>query len=543
MRNKNETVTLKITDLNNLGSGVGRDTDGVVVFASGAVTGDTVEAKIIKVNKSYCVARLERIIEPSVYRIQTPVCTAPQSCGGCVYRNVTRECELEMKRSYVESLFIKAGLSDVKVFPVITAGERTGYRNKAQYPVRQTKAGIKAGFFANKTHSVVSADKCALEPDIFADIVKYVCEFAERYSISAYDEQSGRGILRHIYLRMGNVSGEVMLCLVVNADTLPHSDKLISEVRERFPQITSLMLNINKRNTNVVTGDKYITIDGNPYIEDTLCGLSFRISPDSFWQVNHDGAELLYRAARERAQLDGEQNVLDLYCGTGTIGLSMAKYAKHITGVEIVGAAVECAKFNATRNGIDNADFYCADASDTESIIPREKKYDVVILDPPRKGSTPELIEYIARENIEKVVYISCGPDTLARDCALFRKLGYTVGDVQPVDMFPMTGHVETVVLLSRRIPKDYLEVNVELDDDFLTKAESKGTYDQIKQYIFEKYQIKVSSLYIAQVKEACGIKERENYNHSKKEDSKQPKVPEDKRKIIMEALQYFKMI
>lgn len=448
---KNDIVTLTVTDLNNLGYGVGRLGDGCVVFVAGGVTGDTVEARIIKVAPSYLVARLERIITPSPYRLAEPICGAPQSCGGCVYRNVTRECELEMKRAYVESLFVKAGLPSVNVLPVATAGERIGYRNKAQYPVRMTKAGIKAGFFASKTHNVVSSDRCMLEPEIFASLVDFVCDFADRHGISAYDETSGKGILRHIYLRMGKISGQIMLCLVINSETFPCADLLVAEVRERFADVVSIMLNINRKNTNVVTGDRYVTLYGESYIEDELCGIRFRISPDSFWQVNHDGAELLYRTARELTELDGEQSLLDLYCGTGTIGLSMARYARRVTGVEIVPAAVECARLNASVNGIENAEFYCADASATESIIPPGQSYNAAILDPPRKGTTRELIEYISRAGINKVIYISCGPDTLARDCTIFKELGYEIGDVHPVDMFPLTGHVECVVLLSRK--------------------------------------------------------------------------------------------
>ena len=449
-RTKNEKITLDIIDMNNLGAGVGKLDDGAVVFVNGAVVGDRVEAKIIKIGKSFYVARLERILSASSVRTERDFCAAPQSCGGCVYRNLTRESELEMKKSYIEGVFLKAGLADVEILPVIAPSAREGYRNKAQYPVRATKNRIKAGFFANKTHSIVSDGHCMLEPEIFSEIIDFVCEFAENHGITAYDEESGKGILRHIYLRQGQISGEIMLCLVINADTLPHSDKLKELTAKRFPSVTSLLININKKNTNVVTGEKYVTLAGNRYIEDILCSLRFRITPESFWQVNRDGAQALYSLAKELAELDGSQNILDLYCGTGTIGLSMADSSSSVTGVEIVQGAVECAKINAQLNGIENAEFYCADASETESIIPKDKQYDVVILDPPRKGTTEELIDYIAKRNINKVVYISCAPDTLARDCVYFKKLGYTVGKVQPVDMFPVTGHVESVVCLTR---------------------------------------------------------------------------------------------
>ena len=451
---KNDIIKLEIVDMNNLGAGVGK-IDGAVVFVNGAVTGDVVEAKIIKVTKNYYVARVHRIVTPSPNRTLVPFCEAPESCGGCVYRHLTRESELEMKKNHIEGLFKKAGLPEINILPVLEVSLRYGYRNKAQYPVAQTKDGVKAGFYASKTHSVVSSAHCSLEPDIFGDIVTAVCNFATKYNISVYDEESGRGLLRHIYLRMGQVSGEVMLCLVINGEKLPHADKFVPYITSKFKGIVSLLLNVNKKNTNVVLGDKYINLYGRDYIEDILCGLKFRISPESFWQVNRDGAEKLYECAKNLASLTGNENLLDLYCGTGTIGLSMARSAKWVTGVEIVEGAVECAKVNAKINNIQNADFYCADASKTESIIPADREYDVVILDPPRKGTTEELISYIAKRNIGRVVYISCGPDTLARDVATFKKYGYVAGDVQPVDMFPVTGHIESVVSLTRRFDNE----------------------------------------------------------------------------------------
>lgn len=447
--NKNDIIVLDIIDMNNLGAGVGK-IDGAVIFVQGAVTGDRVECKIIKVTKNYYVAKLLSVLEKSANRSDDEFCSAPQSCGGCVYRNLTRKSELEMKRAYLEGLFKKAGLSDINILPVMEVSPRGKYRNKAQYPVRATKDGIRAGFFANKTHSIVSSVHCALEPDIFGDIVSAVCDFVTENGITAYDEESGRGILRHIYLRRGEISGEIMLCLVINADKFPASEGLCDFVKAKFPEVTTLLLNVNKKNTNVILGDKYINLFGKGYIEDTLCGLKFRVSPESFWQVNRQGAEALYNCAREIAELKGNENLLDLYCGTGTIGLSMAKYVRSVTGVEIVEGAVKNAKINAEINGIVNADFYCADATKTESIVPDDKNYDVVILDPPRKGTTEELISYIAKRDIKRVVYISCGPDTLARDVAIFRKYGYGCGSIQPVDMFPTTGHVECVVAINK---------------------------------------------------------------------------------------------
>ncbi len=454
---KNEIYTLNIEEINNLGSGVSHLPDsGIVVFINGAVTGDTVEAKLIKVNKTYCVARLERLIVHSPIRVGEAFCQAPLSCGGCVYRHITYEHELQLKKSYVKHAFIKAGLPDVEVEDVKSTGQIKGYRNKAQYPVGSGKSGIEAGFYAGKTHNIVKADCCALQPDIFGDILRFLCDFATDNGISAYDEESGKGLLRHVYIRRGDKTGEIMLCLVLNGGELPCREMLVGSVTERFTDIKSILLNFNTKNTNVILGKEFKCIYGTPYIEDILCGKRFRISAGSFYQVNHDGCELLYNTAAEKAEFKGGENVYDLYCGIGTIGLSMSDKVGKIIGIEIVPEAVECAKLNARLNGVGNAFYYCGDASSAEKMLGSAKAEigdvtpDVVILDPPRKGSTVELLEYIARSGVPKILYISCDPDTLARDCAVLSRLEYRIGTVTPVDMFPRTGHVETVVLLSR---------------------------------------------------------------------------------------------
>ncbi len=453
---KNDICRVLITDLNNLGSGVGRLDDGRVIFVRGAVTGDVVEAKIIKVNSKFYVGRLERIIEPSQNRTEKKLCDAPESCGGCIYRHITYKHELELKQNYVENAFRKVGLPDVKVEAVANTGEVSGYRNKAQFPVRNVKGKPTAGFFAVKTHDLIPVSACALQPQVFSDIAHTVCDMAQESGISAYDEESGRGVLRHIYIRFGEATGEIMICLVLNEICRAINADFAEALVKRFPQTVSVMLNYNRRITNEILGDEYECLYGREYIEDTLCGVRFRITADSFWQVNHKGAELLYSLARERADMRGG-TLLDLYCGTGSIGLTMAKDADRLVGIEIVERAVECAKVNAEQNGIENAEFYCGDASDSEGIIASAEKQtgridaDVVVLDPPRKGSTPELINYIAARKIPRIVYVSCDPDTLARDCKLFSELGYEIGTVTPVDMFPRTGHVESVVCLTRK--------------------------------------------------------------------------------------------
>lgn len=455
---KNEIYTLKIEEINNLGAGVSHLPDsGIVVFINGAVTGDLVEAKLIKVNKTYCVARLENIIEPSALRLAEPFCTAPLSCGGCVYRHITYEHELELKKSYVKHAFIKAGLPDTQIEDVKTTGQIKGYRNKAQYPVGNSKDRIVAGFYAGKTHNIVKADSCSLQPEFFGDILRFVCDFATKNGISAYDEESGKGLLRHVYIRHGKCTDEIMLCLVLNGTSLPLEVDFVDQITGRFEQIKSIMLNVNQKNTNVVLGRDFRCIFGKPHIEDVLCGKRFRISAGSFYQVNHDGCELLYNTALDKAEFEGGETVYDLYCGIGTIGLSMSDNVGKIVGIEIVDEAVECAKLNAKLNGVENAFYFCGDASSAEKMLESAKAElgdaipDAVILDPPRKGSTPELLEYISRLGVEKILYISCDPDTLARDCAILHRLGYDIGTVTPVDMFPRTGHCECVVKISRK--------------------------------------------------------------------------------------------
>ena len=449
--NKGDVLTLNITDLNNLGCGVARAEDGRVVFIKGAVSGDVIRAKLIKVNKSFCVGRLEEILTPSPHRTQHDPCTAPLACGGCIYRAITYEHELTLKRSYVENAFRKAGLPHVTVLPVRSAGRCFGYRNKAQYPFAKARDGIRAGFFATRSHDVIPADGCMIQHEAFAPIVRFVCDFATRAGWSVYDEETRGGLLRHLYLRIGERTGQIMVCLVINGTSLPCEESFVSALREAFPALTSVMLNTNTENTNVILGKEFRLLRGTPYIEDELCGLRFRLAPDAFYQVNREGAELLYGLAAEAAELTGEEILMDLYCGTGTIGLSMARKARKLCGVEIIPAAVECARENAARNGVKNAEFLCADAGDPENILTAAggTRPDVVVIDPPRKGSTRALVECLASLEIPKIVYVSCDPDTLARDCAWFAEVGYEIGEVRPVDMFPRTGHVENVVRLT----------------------------------------------------------------------------------------------
>lgn len=460
---KNDIVTLRIEEINNLGSGVGHLPDGRVVFVRGTATGDELTVKIIKVASSYLVGRPMEYTARSPYRTE-PDCAAYPACGGCVYRHITYEHELDIKKSYVKAAFCKAGLPEVVVQDVRTTGEVAGYRNKAQYPVGNSENGMIAGFYADHTHRILPTEHCALQPPVFSAIVRDVCDFCTRHGIRAYDETDGTGLLRHIYLREGRVSGEVLLCLVICGEEFPHADALCAELTAAHPSLVGILLNHNLKNTNVVLGERYTLLHGKDTMRDTLCSRSFDVSPASFYQVNHDAAELLYGIARERAALSGKETLLDLYCGIGTIGLSMADGCARLVGIEIVPEAVENAKENARRNGMDNALFFRGDVGDDGNVsgLLSEAEaalgtldVDVAIIDPPRKGTTPALIALLAERKINRVVYVSCDVDTLARDCAIFKQHGYAIGEVTPVDLFPRTGHVESVVCLTRGLDVD----------------------------------------------------------------------------------------
>ena len=453
---KNDVLTLTVEDITNLGFGVARH-EGEVIFISDTVPGDVAEAKIIKLASSYAVARCERLITPSGARTSSR-CDVT-GCKSCAYKLLSYRDELELKAEGVRNIFKKAGLAEVRVAEIIGSPIECAYRNKAQYPIARTRdGGYAIGFFAPKSHRVTEAAHCPLAPSEFGEINEELRDFFARHDVSVYDEERGEGLLRHIYLRRGEVSGEILLTVVINGKTLPHSDELVEKICEKFPSVVGILININTKNTNVILSDEYITLYGRDYIFDTLAGVELKITAPSFYQVNHECAELLYAKARELAAPKETDLVLDLYCGAGSIGLSMAREAREVIGIEIVESAVECAKFNAEHNGIQHASFYSGDAKDTARLLERAEaarggkiEPNIVILDPPRAGSSEELIRHVAINLVpEKVVYISCNPQTLARDIVIFKSLGYTADEVTPVDMFPGTGHVESVVCLTR---------------------------------------------------------------------------------------------
>ncbi len=449
---KNQVYQVKIIDINNLGFGVCK-IDGMSVFVADTVTGDEAEIKIIKAAKTYGVGICTHLITPSQLRVEGG-CPASGRCGGCVYQKISYENELALKRKNVEFSLKKAGATGITVGEVLHTGITRGYRNKAQYPVGTSRDGKTViGFYAAKSHHIipVSDSHCMLQPEIFTDIVRHTTSFCDRYGISAYDESTGKGCLRHLYLRHAEATGEVTVCLVINASIFPHMEDYIASLTAAFPRVVCICTSENTKQTNVILGDGVTLLYGKPYMEDILCGKRFRISPLAFYQVNRRAAELLYNTAKEMLELQTGETLLDLYCGIGTIGLSVATPETPLIGIEIIPEAIEDAKINAMENGMPHAKFYAGDASDAERILANEHRHaDAVIVDPPRKGLTSAVIDYLGKLAPSRIVYISCDPDTLARDIVRFREIGYTTDFVQPVDLFSRTGHCECVTRLRK---------------------------------------------------------------------------------------------
>ncbi len=542
MPNKNEIVTIEITDITLEGMGVGKTEEGYVLFVPGTAPGDVIRAKILKPLASYGYAKTEEILTPSPDRIEVD-CPVFAKCGGCVFRHISYEKELEIKKNTVDAQFERIGGLSVRCDGITASPQSVGYRNKAQFPVGRDEKGLYFGFFAPHSHRIIKCENCALHPAFYEDILAAIKKWGDRYGISAYDEETKKGLLRHVYIRDGRQSGEIIVCLVATGNT-PKTKELTAALLAANPKIVGIVLCVNKKEGNEILSDNFRVLYGKGYMTDTLCGVEFDISPRSFYQVNHDGAEALYGIAAEYAGLTGDETVIDLYCGTGTIGLSMASRAGKLIGIEIIPDAVKNAAANATRAGIENAEFICADAGKAAlELASRGIKPEVIIVDPPRKGLSDDVITAIADMSPERVVMISCNSATAARDAKKLGEVGYTATKMRAVDMFARTGHVETVCLLSKLNAKQHIEINLDMDELDLTDAEKKATYQEIKDYVLEHSGLKVSSLYIAQVKQKCGIIERENYNKPKSEDAKQPQCPPDKEKAIKEALKHFGMI
>ena len=475
-------------------------------------------------------------------RKQKSLCPVSKKCGGCQLLDMPYSQQLTLKKKQLEETL--KGIC--KVQTVIGMEQPFHYRNKVHAVFdRDRRGNIISGIYQENTHIVVPVEKCLIEDEKADEIIGTIRGMLKSFKIRTYDEDTGYGLLRHVLIRKGFQSGEIMVVLVTASPVFPSKNNFIKALRERHPEITTIVQNINGRGTSMVLGDREQVLYGKGYITDQLCGCTFRISSKSFYQVNPVQTEKLYNLAIELAGLTGKETVLDAYCGIGTIGIIASRKAGQVIGVELNQDAVRDAVNNAKLNQISNIRFYCNDAGRfMVNMAERGDRADVVIMDPPRSGSTEEFMDSIKKMGADKLVYISCNPETLARDLRYMKNLGYRVdGNAVGVDMFAETYHVETVVLLSKLNTKQHIEVELNLDELDLTAAESKATYDEIKAYVLEKHGLKVSSLYISQVKRKCGLDVGQNYNLSKKEDAKVPQCPPEKEAAIMEALKYFQMI
>jgi len=538
MPKKNDIVRLTIERCGLAGEGISH-LDGQVVFVSGGIPGEVCDVQLLKVGKTAIWGRVHALVDGSPARVAAD-CPYYPKCGGCQFRHMRYSAELEAKRRRVEDALRRIGGVDLPVSEILGAENTLRYRNKVQLPVAP---GPRIGFFRARSHDVVNVEDCLLQPETASALRRAVLAWMLEWGVPAYEEETHTGLLRHLYLRFSRT--QVLCCLVVNsAKPLPGEEALVSALRAAAPGLAGVAVSVNQERTNVVLGRELRSLWGHPWLDDTLCGLTFRISVPSFYQVNRDQAEVLYEQALAFAGLTGHELVLDLYCGIGTISLVMARRAGKVIGAEIVPSAVTDAKANAARNGITNADFLCGDAGTAaQHLAMQGLRPDVICVDPPRKGLSAEVCDAIADMAPARVVYVSCDPATLARDVRRLHESGYRPEKAVAVDMFPRTAHVETVCLLSKLNVKHHIEVEITMDELDLTAAESKATYDEIKAYVLEKFGFKVSQLYIAQIKRKCGIIERKNYYQSKKEDAKVPKCPPEKEAAIMDALKHFQMI
>lgn len=562
---KNQVLTVEIEDMTSEGEGIGK-IDGFPFFVKDAMIGDRAQIRMTRIKKNYAYGRLEKVIKPSPFRVE-PVCGFHKQCGGCQIQAMNYQRQLEFKSSKVRNNLMRIGGFDAEFIdgvmePVVGMDDPFHYRNKAQYPIGEDKEGNPiAGFYAGRTHSIIANTDCGLGPMENKEILETVLAYMRENHVPAYNEVTGEGLIRHVLIRKGFYSGEIMVCVVISKIHgeyffLPSQEKLVLAL-SRIKGMASVSVSINTEKTNVIMGKEIHTIWGSDTINDTIFirdaekdfravgkGITFAISPLSFYQVNPVQTEKLYSLALSYAGLTGKETVWDLYCGIGTISLFLAEQAKQVYGVEVVPQAIEDARENALRNGIGNTLFFVGKA---EEVLPDkfEKENihaDVIVVDPPRKGCDEACLKTMLEMSPERIVYVSCDSATLARDLRVLCKGGYEILRVRAVDMFPMTVHVETCVLLSKLKSTQHIKVEIDLDEMDLTKAESKATYAEIKQYVLEKYNLKVSQLYIAQVKRKHGIIERINYNIGEGK-ARVPQVPLEKEKAIEDALKYFRMI
>ena len=538
MPEKNRVYRARIEGYTSEGLGVAR-IDGQAVFVHRALRGEDCDVLILKVLKNAAFGKAVRVYEPSPHRVE-PDCPYYGRCGGCDFRHMDRTEELAAKRQRVQDALRRIGGSAVTV-EGIDGGAPLHYRNKSQYPVA---ADGSVGFYKARSHQVVPVTQCLIQRPQADAAAQALRTYIASCGVSCYDEKTRRGLVRHLYIRT-NGAGQSLICVVVNGKKLPGEEELVRLLRQAAPETVGVVLGVNTRPTGAVLGTEYRTLWGADVLTDTLCGLTFRLSVPSFYQVNREMAERLYARAVEFAGLTGTETVLDLYCGAGTITQVMARHAGRVIGAEIVPEAIEDAKANAKRNNVENVEFFCGDASAVAAdLAARGLRPDVICVDPPRKGLAPEVVRAAAQMAPRRIVYVSCDPATLARDVKLFGQEGYEAVRAAAVDMFPGTANVETVVLLSKgEVDSKKIRVEFSLEDMDMSEFQDGATYTQIKDYVLEHSGLKVSNLYISQIKRKCGIEVGKNYNLPKSEDSRQPKCPPEKEKAIREAFKYFGMI
>ena len=566
---KNDLVTVAIEDIGVGGEGIGK-VDGYTLFIKDAIIGDVVEAKIVKAKKNYGYARLMNIVTPSENRVEKPACPMARRCGGCQIQEMKYGAQLAFKEGKVRGNLERIGevpteLLDKVMQPIVGMEEPFHYRNKAQFPIGTDKEGhIITGFYAGRTHSIIPNTDCALGVAVNQKILEIIMHFMENNHISAYDEEKHKGLVRHVLIRYGFKTDEIMVCLVINGEKLPHAEKLVDKLC-KIPGMTSITISVNKAKTNVIMGNEIKLLWGQTYITDYIGNVKYQISPLSFYQVNPVQTEKLYGLALDYADLNGNETVWDLYCGIGTISLFLAQNAKQVYGVEIVPQAIDDARNNAKINDITNAEFYVGKAEEVLPEYYREYQEshggetahaDVIVVDPPRKGCEESLLQTIVDMQPEKVVYVSCDSATLARDVKFLRESGYELKKITPVDQFPNTVHVETVVLLSHKKPDGHINIKVEFGegegkvplDNIAKRAESykpkeRVTYKMIKEYIEAKYGFKVHTAYIAEVKRDLGLPMYDAPNAV--EELKQPRKHPTAEKVeaIKDALKYFGVI
>lgn len=549
---KNDIATVTIEDIGVSGEGIGK-VNGYTLFIKDAVIGDVVEAKVMKAKKNYGYARLMNIITPSPDRVKAK-CQFARKCGGCQIQEMSYQKQLEFKNRKIKGNLERIGgfskeLLEEVMEPIVGMDEPYYYRNKAQFPFGTDKEGNPVtGFYAGRTHDIIANTDCALGVPVNKEILEVILAFMKKYGIRSYDEKGGEGPVRHALIRFGFTTKEIMVCLVINGKRIPHSEILVDELT-KIEGMTSISISSNMKNTNVIMGDSYEVLWGQDYITDYIGGIKYQISPLSFYQVNPVQTEKLYRLALEYAGLQGEETVWDLYCGIGTISLFLAQKAKKVYGVEIVPQAIDDAKNNARINGIENAEFYVGKAEEVlpeyyrrfEEEHPGEKAHaDVIVVDPPRKGCEESLLKTMVEMRPERIVYVSCDSATLARDLKYLEGAGYEIRRGRGVDQFPMSVHVETVALLTRKKDVERIDIEMNVDREDVTE---KATYQKIKEYVKEKYGMNVHTKYIAEVKRKHGLPMHDAPNKVDVPKREYPGCPEDKIKAIEEALKFLGVI